>query len=81
MVLDRHVLALDVAGFTKPLAERGHIAREASADPASDEPDHRDFAACCARAATGHAAALPRSDIKSRRLIAAPTFRIGHRTG
>ena len=27
VVLDRHVLALDVAGFTKAFAERGHIAR------------------------------------------------------
>jgi hypothetical protein len=27
VVLDRHVLALDVAGFAKPLAERGLIAR------------------------------------------------------
>jgi hypothetical protein len=27
VVLDCHVLALDVAGFSKPLAERGHTAR------------------------------------------------------
>ena len=27
LALDRHVLTLYVAGFAKPLAERGHIAR------------------------------------------------------
>jgi hypothetical protein len=41
VVLDRHVLALDVAGFTKPLAGRGHIARYCIGRPGVDEPDHR----------------------------------------
>jgi hypothetical protein len=41
MVLDRHLLALDVAAFTKPFAERGDRARCGIGRPAADEPDHR----------------------------------------
>jgi hypothetical protein len=40
-VLDRHVLALDVASFAKPLAERGPRARCGFGRPGVDEPDHR----------------------------------------
>ena len=41
MVLDRHVLALDVAGFVEAFAERGHITRGGIGRPVSDKPDHR----------------------------------------
>src|SRR4029077_5921597 len=58
VVLDRYVLAVDVAGFTEPLAECGHIARRGFGRSAADEPI-TGFAACCARATIGHAAALP----------------------
>jgi hypothetical protein len=41
MVFDRHVLALDVTGFAKPLAERGHIARCGIGRPGADVPNNR----------------------------------------
>jgi hypothetical protein len=36
---------------------------------------------CCARAVSGHAAALPRNVMNSRRLMLPPTLRIEHRNG
>jgi hypothetical protein len=57
MVLHRYVLALEVAGFVEALAERGALANPTTG-----------IAACCARAASGHAAAPPSSVMKSRRL-------------
>ena len=75
VVLDRHVLALDVAGFAKAFAERGHIVRaEASADPALTNPI-TGIAGCCARAASGHAAAPPSPAMNSRRFIRSPRRR------
>ena len=41
MVLDRHVLALDVAGFVEALAERSGIARGGLGRPGVDEADDR----------------------------------------
>ena len=41
VVLDRHVLAFDVAGFVEAFAERGHKARGGIGRPVSDKPDHR----------------------------------------
>ena len=41
VVLDRHVLAFDVAGFAEAFAERGRIARGGIGRPAVDKPDHR----------------------------------------
>ena len=41
MVLDRHVLAFDVAGFVEAFAERGRKARRGIGRPVSDKPDHR----------------------------------------
>ena len=41
MVLDRHVLAFDVAGFVEAFAERGRKARGGIGRPVSDKPDHR----------------------------------------
>src|SRR5260370_30075483 len=41
-ILDRQILALDVAGFTKTLAECGQIACTIDRRPrATEEPDHR----------------------------------------
>ena len=41
VVLDRHVLAFDVAGFVEAFAERGRKARRGISRPVSDKPDHR----------------------------------------
>ena len=41
VVLDRHVLAVDVAIFVEAFAERGHKARVAIGRPVSNKPDHR----------------------------------------
>jgi hypothetical protein len=41
VILDRHVLAFDVAGFAKSLLERGPRARSSSGRVAVYEPDHR----------------------------------------
>src|SRR5215831_4518950 len=40
-ILDRHILALDVAGFTKALAECGQISCTIDRRRAAEEPDHR----------------------------------------
>jgi hypothetical protein len=41
LVLDGHVLALDVAGFVETFAERGRKARGGIGRPVSNKPDHR----------------------------------------
>jgi hypothetical protein len=41
MVLDRHVLTFDVAGFVEAFAERGRITRVGIGRPGVDKPDHR----------------------------------------
>ena len=41
VVLDRDVLAFDVAGFVEAFAERGHKAGVGIGRPVSDKPDHR----------------------------------------
>ena len=41
MVLDEHVLALDVAAFAEAFNERGCMARGAIERPTADKPDHR----------------------------------------
>src|SRR5215469_13933464 len=40
-ILDRHILALDVAGFTKALAECGQISCTIDRRRAAEEPNHR----------------------------------------
>src|SRR5215475_10653287 len=46
------------------------------------KPMRKTFPVCCARTATGHAAAAPpMNEMNSRRLIASPEARTGHRTG
>ena len=68
-ILDRHVLALDVAGFTDALPECGHKKCSLSRRQAAEESDYR-HRGCCARAASGHAAAAPPSSVmNSRRLM------------
>ena len=71
VVFDRHVPALHVAGFAKPLAERD---ADGSAGPGSTNPT-TGIAACCARATSGHAAALPSPAMNSRRFIGSPRRR------
>ena len=41
VVLNRHVLAFDVAGLVETFAERGRLTREDIGRPAVDKPDHR----------------------------------------
>ena len=41
VVLDRHVLAFDVAGFVEAFAERGHKTRGGIGRPVAEKPDHR----------------------------------------
>src|SRR6516225_3555233 len=41
MVLDRHVLTLDIAGFPEGVAERGCERRESLWRPGVEKPDHR----------------------------------------
>src|SRR5215475_8939124 len=51
-ILDRHILALDVAGFAKALAECGQIACTIGRPRGAEEPDHRHrrlLRACCER--------------------------------
>ena len=40
-IFDRHVLALDIAGFLQALTERGHHGRVPARRCAVEEPDHR----------------------------------------
>src|SRR5262245_17050039 len=48
-ILDRHILTLDVAGFTKALAECGQIACTIGRPRGAEEPDHRHRALLRAR--------------------------------
>jgi hypothetical protein len=41
VVLDRHVLALDVPGFAEAFAERASTIRKGIGRSTIDEPDHR----------------------------------------
>ena len=71
-VFDRHVLALDIAGFLEALAERDDDGLAvASADWELRNPI-TGTAGCCARATTGHAAAPPSPAMNSRRRIRHP---------
>ena len=69
VVLDRHVLAFDVAGFVETFAERGHIARGGIGRPVVDKPDHRQRRLLRARRERPRAAAPPRSVMNSRRFM------------
>ena len=81
-IFDPQVAAFDPAQFLQPSAER--CRRTVPSDRLGRRPSARQCAAslgCCARAASGHAAAPPRSVMNSRRLIAAPEAQDRHRTG
>jgi hypothetical protein len=67
LVLDHHVLAFDVAGFVEALTECSVQVRGGLARPAIETKPTTGNTACCARAASGHAAAPPKSVMKSRR--------------
>ena len=68
-VFDRHVLALDIAGVLQALAKCAQTVRDGSGDVGSRNPI-TGIAGCCARAASGHAAAAPPSSVmNSRRFI------------
>ena len=46
-ILDRHILALDVAGFTNALPECGQIACTIGKRRTAEEPDHRGRSLLC----------------------------------
>ena len=77
VVFDRHVVTFDVAGFVEALAKRRHkgalasdLTLESRTNPTTGS------AGCCARAASGQAAAIPpRSVMNSRRFIRSPRRR------
>ena len=53
-IFDRHILALDIAGFAQALAERVNEVQRILGDPLLRNPI-TGIAGCCARAASGHA--------------------------
>jgi hypothetical protein len=67
-VFDRHILALDEAGFAQSLAKRGKPPCSRAGQPDAQKPDHTGIAFCCARTARAAVIALPRKSIKSRRV-------------
>ena len=68
VVLDRHVLALDVAGFVEAFTERSGMAHGGLGRPAADEADDRHRRLLRARRERPAAAAPPSSVMNSRRL-------------
>ena len=75
---DCHVLALDGASFAEAFAEAVTKRAEPSADPPSTNPITGN-ADCCARAASGHAAAaVPTSVLNLRRLMGSSLSRRDH---
>ena len=74
--LNDNVLAFDVAEFTQARPQRLDPVAEAEAGPKPRNPIRGTFAGCCARAATGHAAAAPPSSaMNSRRFTRSPRRR------
>ena len=68
-VFDRHVPALDIAGFAQALAERAHDGTAVPSGDALLRNPITGIAGCCACAASGQAAAAPPSSVmNSRRL-------------
>src|SRR5215470_1957178 len=72
-ILDRHILTLDVAGFTNALPECGQIACTISKRRAAEEPDDRHRRLLRARGR--HAAAPLRNEMNSLRFTATPPDR------
>ena len=81
-VFDRDVMALDKAGLAQTFAERRHVIAKARR-PVRRNPI-TGIAGCCARAASGHAAAAPPSSVMNSRrssfdhLVGAGEKRRGH---
>ena len=69
MVFDRNVLALDEACFLQALAERGRPGGIVSANVVLRRNPITGIAGCCARAASGHAAAAPPSSVMNSRAL------------
>ena len=67
-VLDGDVAALDIARFGEALVKRGNTRRPPRSGNTSQHADHG-IAGCCARAASGHAAAAPPSSVMNSRLF------------
>src|SRR5262245_2518471 len=78
-VFDRDVLALDMAGILKTLAECAHTVRLCIGRTRVGTPI-TGTAGRCARAASGHAAAAPTSVMNSRLLIRSPRQRVRARS-
>ena len=78
-IFDRHVPALEIAGFAQALAKGTQTARERSGDslprnPISGNADR------CAREVSGHiAAAPPTKAMNSRRFMSTPSLRANYR--
>jgi hypothetical protein len=66
-ILDRHVLAHDVARFLQALMERGHHGRHTARRNALLRNPTTGIAGCCARAASGQAAQEVIPPMNSRR--------------
>src|SRR5262249_55207228 len=74
-IFDRHVLALDIAAVLEALAECAHTVRKRVGDVPPRNPI-TGMAGCCARAASGHAAAAPPSSVMNvRRFTRSPRRR------
>jgi hypothetical protein len=73
-VFDRHVLALDKAGFLQALEER-NVEFLGVIRAIREDPDHR-RRPCCARAAIGHAAAVPPRSVMSLRRFMSPPKKV-----
>src|SRR5262245_16508642 len=75
-ILDRHVLALGITGFTNALPECAvtRYARSAGSETLRN-PMVGSFPACCARAVSGHVAAPPSSAMNSRLFTRSPRRR------
>ena len=67
-IFDRYVLAFDIAGFFRPLR---NATTKCAAVPDVElwRYPMTGLVGCCARAASGHAAAPPKSMMNSRRFI------------
>ena len=73
-VFDRDVLALDIADLLEALAESAQTIRNASGEKLLRNPI-TGIVGCCARAASGHAAAAPPSSVMNSRRFMAPLLR------
>jgi hypothetical protein len=57
-VFDRHILTIEVPGLVQAFVKRGNVSANVEADALCRNPI-TGIAGCCARAASGHAAAPP----------------------